>query len=69
MAIFCSFFRVECNYSTVFMYHTLLSQLSFDGHSGCLHVLADSAVMNTGVRGSHVLADSAVMNTGVRGSF
>ena len=43
------FFRVECNYSTVYMYHTFLSQLSVDGHSGCLHVLADSAVMNIGV--------------------
>ena len=43
------FFRVECNYSTVYMYHPFLSQLSIDGHPGCFHILAGSAVMNIGV--------------------
>ena len=31
------------------MYHPFLSQLSIDGHPGCFHILAGSAVMNIGV--------------------
>ena len=41
----------------IFIYHTSLSQLSVDGHLGCLHVLAvvNSTAMNIGVHVSFLI--------------